>query len=862
MTGADAAPLELVSALARARGADEAARAMVEWLQSRGDRQWWVLAVASEDSAAIVAGPGVGRVVALVADEEQAFAAARLGADLPGDVLLVPVTTRFGTWGAVAASAGDASMVRTAGAALAAVLEALQQEAELHDAIDRLEEAQSVAHMGSYDWEITTDVNRWSDELYRIYGHEPQSFNASYERFQSMMHPDDRERVQAMHQQAYATGEPYHTVERIVRPDGEVRVLDTTGRVIQDATGTPVRMAGVCIDITDRWRTEQQAARVAERFLLLVETAPDALVVVDRDGIVTQVNQRALALFGTTTEALVGSPVSSLLPGGLPSTGPDGMPQEQRDLRARRADGSTFPADVTAGVIEDDDETVVVAFVRDATRRIEEEQQRQEAREADLRRRQALEINDNVLQGLAATLYTMEQGDHRAAMHTARATLASARGMVDELMSRPGGDVAPGALVRDQPAPRTSPEPPRDDSRGDLDHIPAPAASEPTAPVRVVVVDDAEDLRLLFTVTLEATGDFAVVATAGDGRTAIDVCERWQPDLVLLDLSMPVMDGLEALPHLRSVAPDATVVVLSGFDARSLEPQVLGLGAAAYLEKGLPQRDLVARLRALTGKAAATPPPPVQDDGPGDEVDALIDHLVHELTTPLTAVEGLTETLRERGDQLPSATTAELLASLHRNVHMLSELTRRVAQARQVTSGHVVTDPQPVDVEGIVRETVRDFAGIAGGGRLVLQTADTPGLGTPGRGTATVEADVVHLRQIVTNLFSNALKFSQDDQPVTVTVLPGDEEIVVDVADHGAGIPAGIRRDVFDRFVRGASHVPGLGLGLYLARTLARANGGDVTLVESDPSGSTFRLSLPAAGSHARELARPRRGTG
>lgn len=137
-------------------------------------------------------------------------------------------------------------------------------EEELASLTQRVDNAQKLANMGDYDWHIPTDTNRWSDQLYRIYGYEPQSFNASYERFLGHIHPEDRERITALHQHAYATGEGYEMVERIVRPDGEVRYLTSNGQVVTDDDGNPVRMLGTCIDITDRVHAEEarQAAAV------------------------------------------------------------------------------------------------------------------------------------------------------------------------------------------------------------------------------------------------------------------------------------------------------------------------------------------------------------------------------------------------------------------------------------------------------------------------------------------------------------------------------------------------------------------------------------------------------------------------
>jgi PAS domain S-box-containing protein len=141
-------------------------------------------------------------------------------------------------------------------------------EAALADLRERVDNAQALANMGDYDWHIPTDTNRWSDQLFRIYGYEPQSFEPAYERFLSLIHPDDRERIRAIHQQAYQTGEPYEMLERIVRPDGEVRYLSSNGQVVHDETGQPVRMRGTCIDITARVRSERERESAANAVAL------------------------------------------------------------------------------------------------------------------------------------------------------------------------------------------------------------------------------------------------------------------------------------------------------------------------------------------------------------------------------------------------------------------------------------------------------------------------------------------------------------------------------------------------------------------------------------------------------------------
>ncbi len=118
-------------------------------------------------------------------------------------------------------------------------------------------------------------------------------------------------------------------------------------------------------------------------------------------------------------------------------------------------------------------------------------------------------------------------------------------------------------------------------------------------PLRVVIVDDAADLRLLVRYVLQLDDAFEVVGEAADGAEGVEVATREQPDLVLLDLSMPDMDGLEALPLIQQAVPHVTVVVLSGFSAHSMARRAMDLGAAGYLEKGVPASELLDNLREL-----------------------------------------------------------------------------------------------------------------------------------------------------------------------------------------------------------------------------------------------------------------------
>ena len=117
-------------------------------------------------------------------------------------------------------------------------------------------------------------------------------------------------------------------------------------------------------------------------------------------------------------------------------------------------------------------------------------------------------------------------------------------------------------------------------------------------PIRIALVDDAEEMRLLVGMSLTLSGEFTVVGHASNGREAIAVAEEHRPELMLLDLSMPEMDGLEALPLVLEASPETCVVVFSGIDEVELGLEARTLGATGYVEKGTPIEELVPLLRA------------------------------------------------------------------------------------------------------------------------------------------------------------------------------------------------------------------------------------------------------------------------
>ena len=177
----------------------------------------------------------------------------------------------------------------------------------------RLEEAQRVAHIGSFEWDITPNVVTWSDELHRIYGLQAGEFGGSFEGFLAHVYPDDLELTKHAVVEALRVGQPFVYDHRIIRRDGAVRVLHTRGDIIRNSIGRPVRVVGSCWDVTELREATARSERTMSLLQATLEATADGLVVIDLAGNVSAYNQRLLDLWGLTKDIVEHTKFEGLL---------------------------------------------------------------------------------------------------------------------------------------------------------------------------------------------------------------------------------------------------------------------------------------------------------------------------------------------------------------------------------------------------------------------------------------------------------------------------------------------------------------------------------------------------------------------
>ncbi len=188
----------------------------------------------------------------------------------------VPLRTRSRTIGVLAVqyyekenaySQRDLELLSSVGDQLALAIERKQSEIELQSREAQLSEAQAIARIGSWDWNLLDNKIEWSDELYRIYGLNRQEFDLTFEAYSNCIHPDDRENVIETVERSMREKNSYEVEHRIIQPDGTVRVTLGNGIVIVDEAGNPVKMRGTSQDVTERKRIEEELEQTRDAAL-------------------------------------------------------------------------------------------------------------------------------------------------------------------------------------------------------------------------------------------------------------------------------------------------------------------------------------------------------------------------------------------------------------------------------------------------------------------------------------------------------------------------------------------------------------------------------------------------------------------
>jgi signal transduction histidine kinase len=351
------------------------------------------------------------------------------------------------------------------------------------------------------------------------------------------------------------------------------------------------------------------------------------------------------------------------------------------------------------------------------------------------------------------------------------------------------------------------------------------------APGDLLIVDDFPDTLALYEAVLAEDGHR--VRTAQSGVEALRSVDEREPEVVLLDVSMPGLDGVEVLRRLRARRNGGPAVIM--LTAARREPHAIeaGLkeGADAYLTKPIDTRELLARVRAAleTFRLKRMLEAQRRDH---------IAMLVHDLRHPLSSLGLIAEVLD--ADDLTPQERRQAVSQIRSMCTEMARLVDDVLVASRLEAGVFSVETRPLKVAAVIEPVLSVFTPVAARRRVALSFDGSLDL--------EVRADPQKLRQALDNLVANALKFTPRAGRVRVRVWREGDQIAFEIADSGPGIAPEEQAAIFDRYRQGARGraAGGAGLGLAIARGIAEAHHGTIGVSVGDLGGAAFRITLPA----------------
>lgn len=387
----------------------------------------------------------------------------------------------------------------------------------------------------------------------------------------------------------------------------------------------------------------------------------------------------------------------------------------------------------------------------------------------------------------------------------------------------------------------------------------------------ILYVEDNPENKLLVRRVLEAQG-YRVV-DADDGLSGIRMAQEIQPDLILMDINLPGMDGYEAATKIKSIPSlrHVPIVALTANVMQGDRERSLAAGCDGYLPKPIDIDQLIEQIEAfLAGKREEVAPDERElyleeytrklvnkleakivelekANAELRELDRLKSEFVstvsHELRTPLNIIIGHAEVLQDELFGPLNDHQKRYVDNIVRSARHLLDLVENILDLSKIESGKLELNMQPFDVAEAVEEVRALLAPLAERKNIRLRVRIDPDL-------REVVADRLRFKQILYNLMSNAIKFTPDGGRVNVVLerLP-DGWVQIVVQDTGIGIPKEHFETIFERFRQLDSSFSreweGTGLGLALTREFVRLHGGRIEVQSEVGKGSTFTVFLP-----------------
>ena len=378
----------------------------------------------------------------------------------------------------------------------------------------------------------------------------------------------------------------------------------------------------------------------------------------------------------------------------------------------------------------------------------------------------------------------------------------------------------------------------------------------------VLLVDDEPEVRKVLTDTIGEAG--FDIRTAVSGIQGLETLEDWSPDLLIVDLKMPGMSGIEFAKHARGRLPDSEVIILTGFGDMQSAVEAMRIGAYDYLSKPVDLDRLIQTLRHASERRQLILENRdlLRRTQESNRIKGeFINGMSHEVRTPLGHITGFTQLLQDMVEGLTDKQKG-YLQNIHDAAERLLDMFDNILQYSMLKSGDVSITIEKTAVHNLFKTVIEEARALAAEQGVELRSSSDD---------ISVSVDAGTCTRALGLLVDNAIKYSGDGKVVTLgaellsaaeTPDGVNEEglnrartgwLAIHVTDEGIGIAEEDQERIFSSFTQADSSLErpyeGSGIGLALALSLARLHSGTISLQSEIGKGSTFTLFVPTYGS-------------
>ncbi|MEH2347945.1 MAG: hybrid sensor histidine kinase/response regulator [Nostoc sp.] len=361
---------------------------------------------------------------------------------------------------------------------------------------------------------------------------------------------------------------------------------------------------------------------------------------------------------------------------------------------------------------------------------------------------------------------------------------------------------------------------------------------------RILAVDDIRDNLILVQAILESEG--YEIDLASDGIKALRQVEQSPPDLILLDVMMPGMDGYEVTRRIRQnpALSYIPILLITAFHESSVV-EGLDVGADDFIRKPFDTDELLARVRSLLRLKHSLD----EQQKMARQREDFVSRLTHDLRTPLVAADRMLSLFEMETFCKISPEMKQAIAVMIRSNQNLMDMVNTLLEVYRFEAGKKTLNWEECDLREISQEVVGELTPLTLEKDLTL-TIDTSRLNPQSKNAGLVMGDRLELRRVLNNLIANAIKFT-DTGSITIRIFetsphPGNQDsVTIEVEDTGYGIAPEDRATIFERFRQGKHKRSGSGLGLHLSHRIVEGHAGTINVASEVGKGSLFTVQLP-----------------